>query len=187
MINTLAKRTAARVSIVTTTAIISALDWCISIGEAELTNDIVERFTSSSQASAQYINTVLAPLLPELQKWSTKNNRDMNVATRKILVAWTKNVLGPLPATNPGLAAQLNNLTKWTCSCGYCNNARAFLTKKEEKSTQFYRIGAPSRKHLEGHLGVHARSLATWDMIRSTPQGLNVCGYEPRVLVLHQS
>lgn len=187
MISTLAKRTTARVSIISTAAIISALDWCISIGTPELTADVVQRFTSSSQVNIQYISTVLVPLLPELQKWSAKNNRNMDLATRKILVTWIEKILGPCPAANSTLANQLNSLSRWTCSCHYCDCARAFLTKREQKSTRFDRIGAPSRKHLESFLGMHARDLATWDMVRTTPQGLIVRGHCPTIARLHQS
>lgn len=187
MVHVLAKRAAARVNITTIAAIIAALDWCISVGAPELTVDVAERLSSPPQANEQYISTVLVPLLPVLQKWSVKNHRNMNVAIRNILVTWTEMVLGPFPAAGSTLAAQLNNLKWWTCPCRHCQNARIFLTKKDGRTTRLLSIGAASRKHLEGHLDKHARNLATWDLIHTTPQGLTVRGHWPMIHIMQQS
>ena len=93
---------------------------------------------------------------------------------QRVMAAWTDKVLGAAPTGNAGLSEQLKGLSRWTCSCTYCNTARTFLIKTSGKSTSMTRIGAPNRKHVEQQLSAYARGVATYEMIRSTPQGLMV-------------
>ena len=73
-------------------------------------------------------------------------------------------------------AAQLQDLARWTrtCSCDPCTRAREALTQSTERSVRIERIGAQAKKHVESKLRAHAGLLATWTMLRTTPQGLEV-------------
>lgn len=173
MIAVLAKKTAASASIGSPQQILDALDWCLKQNVPELCDDIVQRCCAAPTSNKNYVKPVLVPLLPLLRKWAAQNKTDMDDTVRKIVVMWTEKILGLLPAANATLSTQLTNLAKWTCMCNPCSSARNFF-KREDKSTQLYRIGAPARKHVESQLAAHARGLATWDMIRTTPQGLSV-------------
>lgn len=83
-------------------------------------------------------------------------------------------VLGRTPAPNVSLSRQLTNLARWICSCHVCKQGRVFFSKSVQGSMTLERIGAPARKHVEGYLATYARSLATWDLVRTTPQSLSV-------------
>ena len=157
-------------------AIKAALDWCVAVKYPALASVVLETVTEPAKLSVQYINTVLVPVLPELRAWGHQHRLLDKLASgfQRIMAAWTDTVLGAAPAPNLTLAGQLKGLAKWACSCQYCTVARNFLTKTAGRSTSLQRIGAPSRKHLEQQLSMYARGVATYEMIRSTPQGLTV-------------
>lgn len=173
MITILAKKTAASVDINSAEQILDALSWCLEQNASELCDDIVQRFCAAPISNANYIKTVLVPLLPQLRKWAVQNKKNMDGTIRKVVVMWTEKVLG-LPAANSLLSTQLTSLAKWNCQCSACVLAREFLTKHQGQSTQLHRIGAPTRKHVELNLTTHARGLATWELVRTTPQSLSV-------------
>lgn len=156
--------------------VMHVLNWCFSVQIPSLLQVAIDQFTHPAKLNAQYVRTVLVPLLPELRSWGLNNGilDSLAPAFQKIVAAWNDKILGPSPQPNPSLATQLKDLAKWTCSCEHCSTAKKFLTKMAGSSTSLPRIGAPSRKHLEQQLSVHARGLATFTMIRSTPQGLTV-------------
>ncbi len=88
---------------------------------------------------------------------------------------WATVVLGQKPVQDP---SAFTFLTHWTCSCAACHRAKDFLRKPslDRPSLTLDRIGAPLRKHVEAYLYGRARLVATATMIRSSPQGLEVCG-----------
>lgn len=156
--------------------VISVLNWCSSIQIPTLFPIVIGQSTHPKQLNAQYIRTVLIPLLPELRSWGLKNGMLDNLAPafQKIVAAWNNKILGPSPEPNPKLAAQLKDLAKWACTCGHCSMAKNFLTKTAGSSTSLFKIGAPRRRHLEQQLIAHATGLATFATIRTTPQGITV-------------
>ena len=62
------------------------------------------------------------------------------------------------------------------CACHKgCSSAKTFLTGSAEKTLWLNRIGAPARRHVEATLSTYAGGLMTFNMIRTTPQGLQAC------------
>ncbi|OJT10004.1 hypothetical protein TRAPUB_13493 [Trametes pubescens] len=94
------------------------------------------------------------------------------IAFRKIMLHWVQKVMGPRPPDST--ASLLAGLKSWTCNCDVCPPVRNFLTAKPEESNSWTRIGAPKRRHLETFLSKYAKQIATFAMIRSTPQGITV-------------
>lgn len=91
---------------------------------------------------------------------------------QNILLHWIRMVLGDKPASNP--TSVLSSITWWTCTCTHCIRAKTFLTSGTSRNLILERIGAPSCKHVEQQIGKFARLAATYDTVRTSPQGLNV-------------
>ncbi|GBE89811.1 hypothetical protein SCP_1701360 [Sparassis crispa] len=165
--------------------VIAALECCIAIGVPEASSTILDRLLSPTVLKSNYVTSNLVPLVPALRKLAAKYKTSLSTvpfssAFRGIMLAYTEKVLGPRPAD---ASAKLKELQKWTCNCGECAPVRAFLTSQPEKSQTWQRIGAPRRKHVENFLQRYAWSIATWDTVRTSPQGLTVSKkdviYEP--------
>lgn len=157
-------------------AILAALDWCITMKYPALFGTVVQQFTNQEKLTKQYLTDILVPFLPELWTWALKYSALNAVAPafQRAMSAWTDVALGAPPAANATLATQLQGLARWTCSCEHCPTARAFLSQQGGPSTQLTRIGAPKRRRVEQQLLTHARSLVTFQMISTVPQGLTV-------------
>lgn len=164
----------------TTTAVKSIADavkCCLSVGVPEGCSIVLDRALDPSLLKAPYITNTLVPLVSELRKLAAEHQQPLTSpvfasALRRILCAWTDKVLGPKPADSSATIAQIN---AWACSCTTCAAVRTFLTSKPERSQTWHRIGAPTRKHVEGFLTRHARTAATWFTVGRSPQGITVC------------
>ena len=174
MIQTLSKRVASRITLQSPEQVIAALDWSLTIKAPQLCDEVLTHLLRPTALSSNSIEKILVPLLPKLRTWGNQNHRDINPILQKIVTIWMDNILGAVPAANPALANQLAVLSKWTCNCSPCSSARTFLTGSDQKQTTLYRIGAPSKKHVEAFLSSHARGLATCCLVRTTPQSLEV-------------
>lgn len=166
-------------SLVNGASIVNTLEWCSSVGMPSL-QEVVFSDMISSLVSTQRVS-VLASAISDLRQWGDKVGRTETLAPvfQKILQTWADNVLGPLPASNAALAAELSALTKWSanCACMHCSKVVTFISKSSQRSDSYYRIGAPARKHLEGKINMFARTLVTYTMISGSPQGLTVRPY----------
>jgi hypothetical protein len=171
----------------------TVLNLCTKLKVPELCEEMFNRIdTINAQTESEtLILNVLIPLLPQLRLWASQNNRNVDSMVQKIVGTWTK-ILGVAPTTDASLSNRLSVLARWTCDCQSCVNARNFLTKDASPTITLYRIGAVVRKHVEKYLTSHARGLATWDLVRSTPQSLSVglsslscSGYHSLSLLFH--
>lgn len=153
---------------------------CIDNGCKPLCTIVFKRLLDPSLHSQDYIENVLIPFIPELCQYLTTNgikssDPPFNSAFKSIVMLWANKVLGTKPSevADTVLARMRNH----TCKCAQCEEAFEFLTESGiGKTHRMYRMGAPKRKHLERELTQYVpRTVATWDIIRSSPQGLTVC------------
>ncbi|KAF7789412.1 hypothetical protein EIP86_000356 [Pleurotus ostreatoroseus] len=189
-----AKKYAQCASIDTTAAVITAIDCCIRMqaldGVWTIFNRVLDPnklkqqssvsysyrslFGNSSEGSI-YADTVVVPLMAQLRELALKHDMfDTFIpAFRQIARTYTQRALGPLPSGNSD--KRYTTIRGWLCSCTHCKRVRVFLLLKPERSMALERIGAPSRKHVEGYLAQFVTAEgATWDTIRTSPQGLKV-------------
>ncbi|KAJ8455552.1 hypothetical protein ONZ51_g12411 [Trametes cubensis] len=160
-----------------TKPVLEALEFCFTVQLPEGCTFVFQRLLNPPKLDSQYITTQLAPLVPDIRPFLMKHKLPLNqepfaTALRAIMLYWGQKVTGPRPSEVP--QTYMNALRAWTCRCEICPAVRAFLTSKPEESMSWTRIGAPKRKHVENFLATHARAIATYDTIRSTPQGLIV-------------
>ncbi|TFY70328.1 hypothetical protein EVG20_g2677, partial [Dentipellis fragilis] len=169
-----AERYALQTSLQTPISIISALNWSRDIQHAELCHKIIFRVLNPPTADKNYVSNVLVPFLPEFRKWADKTRALETYASvfSNIVLLWLLKVLGPRPAADPTLTTRVKGLERWSCTCHACQRARTFLQAWQSQQTlRLERIGAPTRRHLEGYLNTHARGLATYTTITGSPQG----------------
>lgn len=157
---------------------LAALEFCLSLQLPDACKFVIGRLLNPAKLDVKYIETQLAPLLPDMRALLVKYNQPLTseafaMAARKIMLYWVQKVMGPRPPDST--ASLLGGLKAWTCNCDVCPPVRNFLTAKPEESNSWTRIGAPKRRHLEAFLSKHARQIATFATIRSTPQGITVC------------
>ena len=115
----------------------------------------------------------LESLIYSLEPLISKYGADaLAPACQKLMTAWVRTVLGKKPDSD--WVSALSPLKRWSCTCTHCTRVKRFLNSNPDPVLRLERIGAPSRKHLEQQLNSSARTIATYDMIRSTPQGLTV-------------
>ena len=157
---------------------ISAFDYCLSLKLPDACTFISKRLLSSSNVNTDYIKKQLVPLVPDLRallaKYDIPPTSPVFAALfRAIALLYVEKVLGKRPSSD-ALTRHVQAMARWTCACAVCPAVRRFLTTAAEEAKQWSRIGAPTRKHVEAYLAIHARPAATWETIRSTPQGLQV-------------
>lgn len=153
--------------------VLDKLAWCLAVGAPALAQTVL---THLAAAEPSYFDRVLVPLLPLLRPWCAARAQPalLPPAVQAVAGAWADRVLGPRPPRDAALAQHLSAVARWACACTHCAAVRRFLTQTAGAATSLQRIGAPSRKHVEQQLALHARGLAAWEMIRTTPQGLTV-------------
>ncbi|KAH9927874.1 hypothetical protein B0H21DRAFT_838291 [Amylocystis lapponica] len=137
---------------------------------------IINRALEPMHLKGDYIDRALVPLVPELCKLAAKHQQSIaspvfTAIFRKIMSTWTDTVVGPKP---PDPSVLIAAIKQWLCSCATCAAVRTFLTLNVQRSQTWPRIGAPTRRHVEGFLSKHARAAATWETVRSSPQGITV-------------
>ncbi|KAI1793098.1 hypothetical protein LXA43DRAFT_1127543, partial [Ganoderma leucocontextum] len=156
---------------------IPVLEYCLTLGLPEVCVIVTKRLLHPAKLDAEYIKNQLAPLLPDLSTLLVRQKVPLSSPTfaplfRTIMLYFAEKVLGPRP---PDTASKhLQALSRWTCTCDVCPAVRKFLTSEANERREWGRIGAPKRRHVEQFLNLHARSLATYTTIRTTPQGLTV-------------
>ncbi|PIL31379.1 hypothetical protein GSI_06079 [Ganoderma sinense ZZ0214-1] len=156
---------------------ISALEYCLALHLPEVCAIITKRLLQPAKLDAEYIKNQLAPLLPDLSALLVRRKQPPSSPTfaplfRTTLLYYVEKVLGPRP--DDTLSKHLPALNKWTCNCDVCPSVRKFLTSGVTERMEWQRIGPPKRRHLEQFLSAHASSMATFTMVRTTPQGLIV-------------
>ena len=156
--------------------VVSMLDWISSAQLTPLYCVFIEHLTHSTKLTPTYISNMLVPLLPQIRTWAVQRGLldTFAYAFQRIVATWVDKALGPPPTPNPTLATQLKDLSKWTCSCHECVQAKNSLTKSAEAAVHLDRIGAPKRRHVEQYLSAYARGIATYSTIGGSPQGLRV-------------
>ncbi|KAF7789411.1 hypothetical protein EIP86_000355 [Pleurotus ostreatoroseus] len=182
------------VSIDTTEAIISGMDFCIQMQALDGVWTIIRRVLdpsklrertpvpcssycdASPEDSVFYADKVVVPLMSQLRQLGLKHNMfDTFVpAFRQIARAYTQEVLGPFPSGT--IDERLAVIRHWSCSCTPCTQVRMFLLSDSKRSITLLKIGAPSRKHVEDNLYRYVTAEgATWSTVRtSSPQGIMV-------------
>lgn len=156
---------------------IDALDFCLQLKLPQACKFVFDRMLHPSQLDVKFIKEQLAPLVPDMRELLVKHKRPFNqepfaTAFRRIMLCWAETVMGPRP--NNTAAPFMKHLTAWDCDCHGCSPVRTFLVAKPAESINMDRIGAPLRKHIEGYLIRCASRIATFDTIKTTPQGLTV-------------
>ncbi|PIL31358.1 hypothetical protein GSI_06057 [Ganoderma sinense ZZ0214-1] len=156
---------------------IPVLEFCLTLRLPEVCTIVTKRLLHPARLDAEYIKNQLAPLLPDLSALLGRQKQPLSSPTfvplfSTIMLYYTEKVLGPRPADT--LSKHVQALNRWTCSCELCPSVRRFLTSEATERREWQRIGAPKRRHVEQFLNLHARSLATYTLIRTTPQGLTV-------------
>lgn len=179
MVKTLANKFGDGVTFDTPEGIPSALRRCLKLKAPEAYATIMQRLIATGQqATPDILDELLIPAIPALRELARSRARlagDINTLIQAIFTRWAAVVLGQKPAQDPNAFA---SFAHWNCSCHACHRAKEFLRKPslERPTLSLYNIGAPMRRHVEYNLGMHASSVATAETIRSSPQGLEVCG-----------
>ncbi|KAH9849223.1 hypothetical protein C2E23DRAFT_888412 [Lenzites betulinus] len=156
---------------------IDALEFCLALGLPDACNVVIGRILNPPKLDDHYIKEQLAPLVPDIRAVLIKYKQPLTsepfaTVFRKTILYWVLKVMGSRP---PDVSASLlANLKAWMCKCNICVGVRAFLNEKSAEIRSWERIGAPSRKHVEIYLSRYARQIATYDTIRSSPQGITV-------------
>ncbi|OCH94338.1 hypothetical protein OBBRIDRAFT_801332 [Obba rivulosa] len=161
------------------TTVVDALDFCLRASCTEAYLIIINRAanpSSPAKLDATYIQGNLVPLIPELRKLATKYKSKASLSAftstvRTIMLLWARKVLGQKPVD---ASAKLASIKNWTCSCEICTPVRLFLVSEPERSKNWHRIGAPTRRHVEKFLATYTPSVATWSTITGSPQGITV-------------
>lgn len=112
-----------------------------------------------------------------MRKWGEKHDQldVLAPAFQRIMGAWMNKFLKASPSANVPLNEQLKTLKqKWTCTCSECTTVRNLPARGAQTSCSMEKTGAPKRKHVEGMLTLHAKGMATFSTIKTTPQGLEV-------------
>lgn len=159
------------------TDIVNALDCCLCMDVIDGCFTIIDRVLDTALLKDDYIDKTVVPLVPELRKLAAKYQQPITspafaAAFQKIMVTWIDKIMGPQPA-DP--SAKVSHLRRWTCDCTTCAGVRTFLLSKPERSQTWSRIGAPTRRHVESFLLKFAIGAATFETVRTTPQGITVC------------
>ncbi|KAL0064875.1 hypothetical protein AAF712_008128 [Marasmius tenuissimus] len=160
------------------TSILAILDTCDKLGGLSALAVVLKRILAPKM-TAEYLRNALVPLLPGLCQLAQREGKAVSSepfasTIRTIMNNWVKVILGTKPSE---AAAQplLAKLQKFTCQQHNCVQVRKFLTTPNaEHSMKLDRIGAPARKHVEKELQTHAYGAATFELIRTTPQGLTI-------------
>jgi hypothetical protein len=160
----------------------SRLEFCFKIGgigPGRPATTLLGRIIETGRTSKPYIESTLLGLVPEFKRISAQISVPLSTepfasALRSIFMLFANKVMGPKPdsrkADDLGPA-----LRRWTCNCGECNEAKRFLLAPgDSPSIRISSIGAPKRKHVEGHVRTYVPSFATADVIQSRPQGVMV-------------
>jgi len=159
-------------------SILVTLDTCTRLGGESALSVVLQRVLALKM-NPEYINNTLVPLLPGICGLARREGKSVTSepfasGIRIIMNNWVEVVLGPKPNEAAGQPL-LVKLQKFTCTEPNCVRVRKFLTTvNAENSMTLARIGAPARKHIERELQVHACSAATFETVRTTPQGLTV-------------
>ncbi|RDX51144.1 hypothetical protein OH76DRAFT_1401917 [Lentinus brumalis] len=173
---------------------IDALEFCFSVNTPDACTFILTRLLNPPKLDGKYVQEQLAPLVPELRAFLVKHRQPLTSPAfapvfRSIMQLWVQKVMGTRPPDTA--SAYIQHLQKWGCNCDVCKAVRHFLTSSPNEAQTWARIGAPKRKHVETFLQTYARTIATWAMIRSVPQGLTVTKskvlLEPSRYAHHQS
>ena len=154
-----------------------ALEFCLSVNTPDTCAVILTRLLHPPKLDGKYVQEYLAPLVPELRAFLVKHKQPLTSPVfapvfRSIIQLWIQKVMGAPPPDTPSVYMQ--QLQTWGCSCSICKPVQQFLISSPHGAQSWPRIGAPNRKHLEAYLLRHARAVATWDTIRSVPQGITV-------------
>ncbi|GJE87377.1 hypothetical protein PsYK624_034600 [Phanerochaete sordida] len=153
----------------------ATLDWLRAFGPPALWQRALAHFVDPPNATAQYAKNVLVPLAPALRQWARTHGLPdaLDGAFAGLAQTWLRRVLEPAPPPDAALAAQLAKLASWGCACAHCAGVQRFLAHDAARTRDLPRIGAPARRHVEGHLAAF-RALAGCETVRTTPQTLRV-------------
>ncbi|KAJ8072944.1 hypothetical protein PM082_019807 [Marasmius tenuissimus] len=162
--------------------ILAILDTCLKLGGIQALEVVLKRVLEPKMTS-EYLQNYLVPLLPGICQLAQREGvavscQPFSSAIQIIMNYWAILVLG----TKPDEVLYQRLLAKvqgYTCTLPNCVAVRRFLTTPNaERSMKLERIGAPARKHVEKELQTHAVGAATFDTIRSSPQGLTVSKHD---------
>ncbi|KAL0573815.1 hypothetical protein V5O48_008123 [Marasmius crinis-equi] len=141
--------------------ILTILDTCIKLrGTAALA--IVVKCVLEHNLTADYLKSTLVPLIPglcQLAQWQgmSVSAEPFAWSVQTIMDNWAKTILGPKP-NKAAAAPLLAKLKKYTCTQDNCVKVQKFL----------------ARKHVKKEIQTHAFGAATFELIRTTPQGLTI-------------
>ncbi|RPD82293.1 hypothetical protein L226DRAFT_497438 [Lentinus tigrinus ALCF2SS1-7] len=157
---------------------INALDFCLSVNMPDACKLILTRLLSPPNLDGNYVQEQLAPLVSELRGFLLKHKLPLTSPIfapvfRSTMQLWAEKVLGTRPLETA--STHIQNLQNLGCNCEYCKPVQQFLTSASSNVSQsWHRIKAQNRRHVEKNLQSYAHALATWETIRTTPQGIRV-------------
>ncbi|KAJ8075198.1 hypothetical protein PM082_019526 [Marasmius tenuissimus] len=162
--------------------VLAILDTCSKLGGVQVLEVVLKRVLEPKMTS-EYLRNYLVPLLPGICQLAQRegvalSSQPFSSAIQIIMNYWAILILGAKP--DEELYQRLfAKVQRYTCTQPNCVAVRRFLTMPNaERSMKLERIGAPARKHIEKELQTHAVGAATFDTIRSSPQGLTVSKHD---------
>ncbi|KAK1228340.1 hypothetical protein PQX77_008593 [Marasmius sp. AFHP31] len=161
---------------------LAILDTCLKLGGIQALEVLLKRVLEPMMTS-EYLENYLVPLLPGICQLAQRegvavSSQPFSSAIQIIMNYWAIVVLGTKP-DEVLYQRLLAKVQRYTCTQPSCVAVRRFLTTPNaERSMKLERIGAPARKHIEKELQTHAVGAATFNIIRSSPQGLTVSKHD---------
>ncbi|KAL1951365.1 hypothetical protein VTO73DRAFT_514 [Trametes versicolor] len=111
---------------------LAALEFCLSLQLPDACKLVIGRLLNPAKLDVKYIETQLAPLLPDMRALLVKYNQPLTseafaMAARKIMLYWVQKVMGPRPPNST--TSLLGGLKGWTCNCDVCPPRAPKVTK----------------------------------------------------------
>ena len=157
--------------------VVTVFEICYRTSNEALCADVLQKITEPNLLQDKnYLEEKLRPLLEYIKHFLDKRRIPVTTepyasAFKMVLCRWITDVLGAKPRGNYMTVTSIT--PENFCRCDTCRQVINFFHSTEGRIPLF-RIGAPTRKHVEGKLAMHASKYASWTMIQSTPQGLEV-------------
>ncbi|KDQ16692.1 hypothetical protein BOTBODRAFT_30614 [Botryobasidium botryosum FD-172 SS1] len=159
--------------------VMELLEFCCENDNVACCGDLLSRLLDNSSLTPDRINSQLIPLLASLDAFLVRRQisvTDQPFATffRKFMFAWVQVILGHKPSNSSNQFASVTRLGS-RCSCPHCSSIVRFISSSTQPSHSLPRIGAPNVRHVMQQLeSAGVRAVATWDVIRTSPQGLQI-------------
>lgn len=178
ILSLLVKRYVTAAELTRSKQISDAVEYCLRYSP-ETVSSLFKRITDTALTAA-YLSDVLVPSLETLYRLSeahanTSPRAHFASFFKAVTDAWMDKVFVQKPEEKNDKTSSLSLLQKWLCNtgCADCTSVKKFF-EEENRILSLRKIGAPRKNHLEGKLG-HLSALCTFEVIRTSPRGVEVC------------